>query len=118
MRRFLAALAEIAGGCHQSLAKMPLPDAVHDTAAGERVSGSGDPAGEGGAALGFRGFVRPEVGRQRVHPANGSGRDFVLRRLGVAAREYLDHRWFSRKYAVEFRWFAQRGEFLFQAGLL
>ena len=51
--RFVAAEAEIAGGGDEALAKVMVPEAVHDDAGGERVVGMGDPVREGESALGF-----------------------------------------------------------------
>ena len=92
---------------------MPLPEAVNDDTAGERVFGINNPAGKGTSTFSLRSFVGSQVRRERVHPANGSGCDFVLWGLRVAAPEHLDWGWFLWKYTIEFGGFTQGGEFLF-----
>ncbi len=75
MRGAVAAEAEVARGRDESLTEHPLPEPVHDDAAGEGIVRMGDPVGEGGAARAFGGGKVAERGGGSGEEGHGAGRE-------------------------------------------
>ena len=90
MRRDAAAFAEVAGRVHEANAEMVVPETVHQHAAREWVRGMRNPLGQREAALAL-GLGAGEVGGRVLHASQHTGRDFLLRVLGVAAPEHFHH---------------------------
>jgi hypothetical protein len=66
MRGSLATQAEVARAGHESFAKMPLPDAVHDDSGGERIFRIGDPLREFEPAAAFLRLHRQKLAAKDV----------------------------------------------------
>ena len=73
MRGFLAATPKVAGGIHNAPTEMPLPQAIDNHAAGQRVIRVSDPFGERSAALALGHVVIAKIGLQPLYPAQCSG---------------------------------------------
>ena len=65
MRGPFAADAEIVGRAHEPFAEMPLPDAIHDHARGERVLLRRDPFGQRGSPL-LGGYAVERLARRQL----------------------------------------------------